>query len=272
MYTENFRDLILESKGNFYVGSGNPNSKILIVGKESAIGDKNEFERQNKKNYLNNLSDWKSNISKKIYSVEKDWNFGEYMSDNNATNNPLFSFKGVKLKDHGEGQTFRKYQKLHDIIINGKIIENKNRPYDFQDDFFITEMSDNPFPTTKKAKEQVEFRTKLEKRKKSFFKSNFINDFQVVVLACGDYVWNFGTGENREILKIFGTDFIYYFETKKTKKPQKFYVHKYNKDDKRKPKIVIHTNQLSGSVASNELLIEMGNTIREFMIKEKLMK
>lgn len=272
MYSSNFSNLVLNSKENFYVGSGNPNSKILIVGKESAIGDKNDFEKQNRKNYLSNLSDWKLNIKKKIYSVDKNWNYDEYMTDINAKNNPLFSFKGVNIKDHREGQTFRKYQKLHDIIINGRIIDNKDRPYDFQNNFFLTEMSDNPFPTTRQAKEQDEFEIKLEKRKNCFFKSNFIQDFQVVVLACGDYIWNYGIKENRQILNIFGTDYVDCFETKETRKPQKFYIHKYNKADNRKPKIVIHTNQLSGSVASNELLIEMGNIIREFMIEENLIK
>lgn len=270
MYSSKFKDLILNSgkSDNFYVGTGCPNSSILLVGKEAAIGCNNAFEKQNKLNYLNNLSDWKYNVKNNVHTVVKDWNYNEYLLDSDATNNPLFSFKGVKIMDHKEGQTWRKYQKLHDVIMHGGFINNNNRSYDFQKNFFITEMSDNPVRTTRKAKKQDKFLSKLQNRKISFFTSNFIMDFPIVILACGDYIWNYGDGTTRQILNIFGADFTYCFETKSTKKPQRFYVHK-NKENE-KPKMVIHTNQLSGSVASNELLIELGNTIREFMNENNL--
>ena len=65
MYSKEFNDLVEKGvKENFYLGTGRPDSRILIVGKEVAIGNANDLEIQNRKNYLNNAIDWKSNIKK----------------------------------------------------------------------------------------------------------------------------------------------------------------------------------------------------------------
>lgn len=63
-YSKNFKDIVIN--GNFvYLGHGNPNAKILIIGKEPRI-DKNDPSKQeqlerdiynNRKQWLNNLND-----------------------------------------------------------------------------------------------------------------------------------------------------------------------------------------------------------------------
>ena len=62
-YKENFIKVV--NSGN-YLGTGNPNSEILVVGKEVATDENSvndpTLEEQNKFNYENNISDWLKNI------------------------------------------------------------------------------------------------------------------------------------------------------------------------------------------------------------------
>jgi tRNA (cmo5U34)-methyltransferase len=260
MYSEEFEKLV--NKGvteGFYIGTGNPNAKILIVGKEAAIGFENDFEKHNHKNYSNNAKDWLKNIDSKITAIENDWNIERYLSDPLATNNPLFVFKGVKISDHKEGQTWRKYQKLYDIIFNGAIDIKNDRLYNFQENFFLTEMSDAPYRTTSEAQQKEYFKIELEKRRKEFFTSDYVKHFPVIILACGNYIKN--NDYERQIDDTFG---VRYFP-KKQEDGLSYWIH-YNDESRgfTNPKLIIHTNQLSGSVASNELLKQIGKTIREF--------
>ncbi len=266
-YSDSFTEIVNQGvKEKFYIGTGNPNSKVLIVGKETAISDTNMLEKQNKKNYEQNAFDWIRNIENNICEITKNWIYEAYINDGYATNNPIFAFKGVKINEHGEGQTWRKYQKLCDVIFNGEMVTDKDRPYDFQKHFFITEMNDNPEKTTSKAQKEKDFKPKLKKRKDVFFKSDFIQNFPIIVLACSNYIWNFGEGDDRQIDNLFGVKYSHNYTTTTTKSEKYFYVH-YNEN---KTKLVIHTNQLSGSNASNELLENLGLLIRDFIKQNKL--
>ena len=51
-------------------------------------------------------------------------------------------------------------------------------------------MSNLPSKTTENAKKNPLFKEELEKRKNGFFKTAFIQNFPVVVLACSDYIVN----------------------------------------------------------------------------------
>lgn len=262
MYTEEFKSLVKNGvKDGFYIGLGNPNADILLVGKEAAINSSSEFEIQNQRNYYNNAIDWQENIDTGTKTVSNDWDFNSYIQDSKATNNPLFAFKGALIKE--QGKTWRKYQKLYDCIFgreNGLVTYG----HDFQKKFFITEMSDNPVKSTNEAKHNLDFKEKLQNRKETFFKSTFIEQFPIIILACSDYIWNLGKDENRQIDTLFGVEYSHCYTTKTTKRPQSFYIHL----NSNKSKLVIHTNQLSGSNASNELLVEMGKFIKEFQKKQ----
>lgn len=261
-YNKKFEEIVkygVEEK--VYIGIGNPNSKILLVGKEAAINaPKNDFERHNLKNYLNNAIDWQTKTNSPLDEEIPDWNINTYLADINATNNPRHSFKGVKLEHHREGQTWRKYQKLHDVIFNGDFIEDKARPYTFQNDFFLTEMNDNPEKTTLKAQRKEGFKEKLDKRRNTFFKSEFIQQFPVIILACGNYIIN---NENtRQIDNTFGVE----YKSIDDAEGLSFWVHYGTKNQK----LVIHTNQLSGSQASNKLLKAIGKVVREYIDENNL--
>jgi len=239
-YTQNF---IKAFNLNTYLGTGNPNSKILVVGKEVATdieeGKNKSLETQNLIDFKNNCRDWQNNVQEIINQDDiPNWKGNK--------NNPLYAFKGVKI--NREGHTWRKYQKLNNFIFDKK--DNKN--INFQEDFFITEMSVLPAKTTGKAQKKNSFKTELQERKETFFNSAFIQDFSIVILACGNYI------NGPEITRIFDVEFI---EEKGTER-QKYWLH-WNFDN---TKLVIHTRQLSANV-SNELLLGIANEIKKVLNK-----
>jgi hypothetical protein len=237
-YSKEFIDLVKSSKDNEFIGFGNPKSKILIVGKEAATDW----------NYKTNAKDWLSNIenNKAIDDIDK-----------NAIFDPSFATECPEFHKEG-GCTWRKYQKLHDFIFEGSINPNPEREYNFLKNIFITEMGSIPSKRTKEAQQNPDFKKELDKRK-TFFQSEYINQFPVIVLACGNYI---GYYDNiNQIEDTFGVTFDKKYPTTNSN-AQSFWIH-FNKD---KPKLVIHTRQLSGSV-SDELLEGIASHIKQF--KEK---
>ncbi|RMB56345.1 hypothetical protein EAX61_14765 [Dokdonia sinensis] len=239
-YPDNFKDLV---KLETYIGTGNPNSQILIVGKEVATdiedGKHKELEVKNLESFNKNNIDWLQNINNNVSQIDIPvWRM------ENDDNNPLYAFKGASITK--EGHTWRKYQKLNDYIFD-KI---SNEVINFQENIFITEMSTLPAKTTGKAQKRAEFKQKLQERKETFFKSSFIQDFSIVVLACSNYI------SGSEITDIFNVDFI----EEKGRGTQKYWIH-WNKD---KTKIVLHTRQLSANV-SNDLLKGIAREVQHFL-------
>ncbi len=220
LYKESFKTLVLKSvESNTYIGTGNPNSKVLIVGKEGSCDVREEeicFANQ-----------WLQKIDNNEYV--------DFNEPNKLT----------------EGHTWNKYQKLHDYIFEEPKLYQKKENFDFQEKFFTTEMNKNRAKRTKDA-----LKDGMLERKNTFFREDFIKQFPVIILACGDYIQN---KEIREIDDIFGVEFVREYKTE-TLKPQSFWTH-YNPE---KTKLVIHTRQLSSNV-TNELLIEMAKVIKKHL-------
>jgi hypothetical protein len=238
-YPENFLKVL---DLNTFIGTGNPNSKILIVGKEVATDPENgkdaELEKINLEAFNRNSIDWKSNVEKSL-SIEsiEDWSISH-------ENNPLYAFKGITINK--QGHTWNKYQKLNNYIFD----KLNNKELNFQEDFFITEMSDLPSKTTGLAQRKKEFKEKLKHRKKTFFKSEFIQNFPIVILASNDYI----NGE--EICSIFNVQFI----EKRGSSGQWFWIH----SNTEKSRLVIHTRNLSGSV-SDKFLKDIASEVKLFL-------
>lgn len=234
MYNESFNDFVNECiKQKQFVGTGNPNSEILFIGKESAI---NQNDTTAMDWYNSNSFDWKNRIEKNESEIY------EYFVDEN---HPL-------RKNWGKN-TWSKYQKLSD-----EIFQTKTKPFyvNFLKNIFTTEVNDSPSEKTFNAN-----RESIADRKLLFKESKFVQNFKVVVLACSDYFKN--NDEVREIDDTFGVKFIgdekgkYYYS-----KGNWFFIHK----NKNESKMVIHTRQLSTNVNS-ELLEDIGKIISEFLDK-----
>lgn len=233
MYGDKFKNFVKNGVANYYIGTGNPNSNTLLIGKESAIDVNDTIGR---KWYEENALSWENHIKSNTceileYSVDQD--------------HPLRAGWGKN--------TWSKYQKLSEIIRDK---ESGAYYVDFLKHSFTTEINDAPMKKTSDAD-----KSGIPERKLLFKSSKFIQDFPVIVLACSDYIKN--NDNIREIDEIFG---VTYAGDEKGKfwynKGNWFFLH-YSPDFK---KLVIHTRQLSADV-KNELLLDMGKIIRKHLIE-----
>ena len=144
-YTETFVKKAKECKiTETYIGTGNPNSKILIVGKETATDIENKangdehyvrFQNEMLQDFKENAIKWNSNIENLVNADSlPNWIGGK---DSPLTSNPLFPFKSLHSKELKEGQTWSKYQKLHDLIFLNDISTVKEKEIDFHNNFFF---------------------------------------------------------------------------------------------------------------------------------------
>lgn len=260
-YPEEFNQLVDKCiKHKQFVGFGSPTSEILIIGKEVSTDtdtDSNTpLEIQNSESIKRNANDWKNNIINEIESRDvKKWDYNPDIELCDIDNNPLFPWKGTIKKQTSD--TWKKYQKLHDIIYNGKINSDNSIEVSFLDNFFITEMNQNASRTTNAAQNKSDFIENLEFRKEKIIDTDYFKRFPVVILACSNYIWN--VENDRQITNIFDVKFDKEFSYSSQNK----YRTHYNESGKR---LVIHTRQLSMAVLDN-MLIGMGNLIRNHLDK-----
>lgn len=237
MYNNDFKDLIrLCISSKMLVGEGNTNSNILIVGKEGS-----NHEDSKDKNIEKNLEEWDIRLKDNIIK--------EFRYD-------------VKKAFPSPGHTWRKYQILHDFIYKNTDKEGKN----FENHIFTTEINDSPAKRTAIAQQDSNFIENITNRKSNFFTHDFIQNFDVVVLACSNYIKNTGKGDKREIDRIFKVSF---HEVIEVLPKFKFWIH-YNEE---KTKLVIHCRQLSDSKFGSipeEFFKKMGEVIKDFLsLQEK---
>lgn len=226
-----------------YIGTGNPNADILILGKECSVEDKNseQFIFELKGNYKN----WqrKRNYNQDAVLDFKTWN--DY--------DPIFPYKGQKYKinngcNGGTSRTWYTYQKLINYILD----KPNNKDIDFHKKVFITEVNSTPSRKTVDADtNSINFRKDL------ILQSDFFQSFPVVIISGVGY-FKITANEN-EIEEIFS---VKYLEKKLAggKKSQPYWIHS-NKDNQ-PSKLLINTHQLSIGIA-DDLLFEIANMIKK---------
>ena len=215
-----------------YVGQGNPLSDILIIGMEPAIITSSPTEVI------------KNNIKNEQYVISNSVDLEKLVKDKK-------SFKG--------NHTWKVYQKL----INRVFDFSDNKPFiDFEKYAYTTEM--NNWVSKSKiinSKNRKYFNAILLERQELFKNSNFIQDFPVVILACGDYIDNNGVDRReRRIDYTFGVEFDSDGEhviLSPRGKQYKYWVH--HSLDRRR--LAIHTRQLSGCIP-NSFLDDIADTIK----------
>ncbi len=217
---------LLQSNPDQYIGYGNPAAEICFVGKE-ATGMLSLQCGLGSTNY------WLTSLP--LF-------FDRNKSDD--PNSPIWK----------EGHTWNKYQKLQEAIVPERIA--MPGAMNFEQRVFVTEMGAMPATTTAAGKNADGFEEQLAHRKQSFFAHPYFKEFKVIVLACSDYIVNFG--DRREIDTLFDVTFDIDGGAHEVGPQNSFWVH-HSPDGKR---LVIHTRQLSGAV-SDRLIEEMGNVIRK---------
>ncbi|UMB59987.1 hypothetical protein MHL31_12995 [Lutibacter sp. A80] len=220
-----------------YIGTGDPLSDILIIGKETAFEiDTDQYRIET----LGNFNFWnKQQIANKENPTENGYN-------------PRFPYKGQILKrdnrkgNNGTSVTWMNYQKLINYIYNTPL----NKDINFHDDSFITEVNSTPSKKTANANSfSIGF------RKENILNSKFFQSFKIVIISGVGY-FNI-TKDKNEIEDIFQ---VKYIEKKNVdgKTSQPFWIHK-NEDN---TKLVINTYQLSIGISDN-LLKEIAREIQE---------
>ena len=258
MYTEKFKQVVQYCKeNNLFVGYGNPNGKVLVIGKEAAHVAKEDLtehlEKKKEELLQSNVAQWEH-----ILSTGEVPNYdGERpISDEN----PLYAYgnqlnkkdvrKEGKPYNGGTSDTYTKYEKLYEqLFLQGEKLKKIN----FQKEFFITELSDYPTKESYNDKEIEALRQQSIEERKPLFALPFFKEFPIVIVAAGDYPEKY----NFDMQQTFDVQ----WEGKTIEVGKYWYNLHFSKDNKR---ILIHTRQLSNSF-SGELIVAIANEAKKFL-------
>jgi hypothetical protein len=235
MINQHLENLLEILPADYYIGHGDSNAKILFIGKEAA-----------------------ANPDDKIYhGTVQSW------LDKNDYSKPYIpTDKAIKTKTH----TWYRYQKLYDHVYYNlkKEVSTKKDDYEltFVENIFSTELSSLPAKTTTDAKKNPRFDEELGNRKKLFFSSDFIKSFPIILIFANDtkYIETY----KGEVCELFNVQFDRQIDCSKT---DKIWVH--YSVDKNNPKLVIHTRQLTNSIARN-LISSIGDEVVNFINKNNI--
>ncbi|MDQ1151848.1 hypothetical protein QE382_003832 [Sphingobacterium zeae] len=222
-----------------YLGEGNPNAKILIIGKEIGRAHEKEqilsVENSNVEND-SNLRFWRERFEK------------EYL--NGYLNEITERFKNKP------NSTWISYQKIVDSIIS---TESNEKKHDFLNHTYITELSQIHLPYSRQTTnyELINARRESIDQRKKMFKQDFYQNFPIVVMTCGHY-------PTRDFdFDIEDTFNVRWDQKTITLSKGNYYNLHYGKTKLGEEKILIHTRQASLGV-TNELLTTIGNLCRRF--------
>lgn len=268
-YPKEFVNLLAEKKEECLIGWGNPNAKILVVGKESAIHNI-EGKKQYELEILQNHIQWNINIKEKtsqedIVPFQFDESGDHILNAGDISYNPLYPYKGQEFNvrrefrnnegirvtgKKGTSSTWYNYQRLCNLILGREVSPKMN---DFFKHFFTTELS----TATAKYSHDADIiaRAHSIRNRKKFLCHPFYQRFPIVILAVGHYP------------REHGIDIQSLFQTRWNQQTcvvgKNWYNIHYSATNT--PKLLIHTNQLS--MVSNELIKEISNRCIDF--KEK---
>lgn len=274
-YPKSFIDLVNEvnKKKNQsdvqYIGVGNPNAKILIIGKESAINTKEEEgKKQYKKEFLKNAESWLENIknNRDLFDADKD---EQWKKDINAPINPMYPYRGQRFVKYykrkrkkngveievevgcgGTSATWYNYQKIINSMKSISLDEARKRTICFHEYCFSTEFSSATADYSKNVdptKRDVSIKT----RRDGLLNDCFYQRFPIVIVAAGRYPEKF----NINLDELFGVHLVGIIDKKQDSGLKRNWLKVYREaDDKMSHKLLIHTNQLS--IGITDKLIE----------------
>ncbi len=241
MYSEKFINLVNtafsesekltpeeKSEGNpYYIGFGNPNAKILFIGKEKGF-DIEKNLRQFEFESLLNPKEWKNYVNNSI-----GINTNKYYESNNYIN-AFYPYLGKNKSGH----TWSKYEKVLKNVYPEMTTENNN----FFSYAFLTEVNFKPSKYSK-------IKSFQNKERIAFLKEDYFKSFDVIILACGKYLT---TNQIEEIFDV------------KIQNDNISAKHELLNIFKNKERILLNTRQLSMAV-SNEYLKNISTLIEEYL-------
>ena len=270
-YPNSFVELVNKENDTYgqYIGVGNPNAKILIIGKESAINTKEEEgKKQYKKEFLKNAESWLENIknNRDLFDADKD---EQWKKDINAPINPMYPYRGQRFVKYykrkrkkngveievevgcgGTSATWYNYQKIINSMKSISLDEARKRTICFHEYCFSTEFSSATADYSKNVdptKRDVSIKT----RRDGLLNDCFYQRFPIVIVAAGRYPEKF----NINLDEFFGVHLVGIIDKKQDSGLKRNWLKVYREaDDKMSHKLLIHTNQLS--IGITDKLIE----------------
>lgn len=246
-YSDKFQEMLdIAEKNNLYAGSGNPNAKILIIGKELAFNP--EKQDQAKYEIDDNIPNWKKNIANHITQQDiPDWK-DEYWKELDWKKlNPLYLYKHSTQK---EGHTWNKYQKLIEYI---RGVSSHKKETDFQEFVFLTEYNQLPSKNSAQQEDKDKQMTSIKKRNEFFKTTPFFQDFPIVIVAAGPYA-DIHKEPGIDLKETFNVEYKGYIKLQKGN-----WYALFNASNK----LVIHTRQLSMDT-TDKLLEEIAKKVKDF--------
>ncbi len=207
MMYEKLKQLILDLDGmnlHPFIGYGNPDARLLIVGKECASSEGSE---EWKKFYIPNFIHWKESFEGHGFG----FNSGKLPYDfDNGNFHPIFPFYQQRNRKNATSATYYYYQRLVDKI---RQLANPNykstEHIDFFKDCFITELNDicrrNDRDISKEQHQEIQ--EHIRERFDWMRRTNYFNQFKVVILACGPYAKAINNDEKLKT-DLFGKAYV----------------------------------------------------------------
>lgn len=239
-----------------FIGTGNPNAKIIIIGQEVALDPSKEGFDFHYGLHQDNVNLWNDCIYKqKGYDDIEVWGRGcnNYIRDDFS---PLYPYYGDQklhksVKNGGTSKTWKCYQKLLSLVYPGQLSETE---VDFHKFTFISEMSSIPFPKSP-AKNPVTAES-IHTRITNLFSHEYFKQFPVIIVASGNYV-----SERMYDIDLQGTfdqRFIK-IDSSASIKSEWINIHENN------GRLLLHCRQLS--YCSGALIMRLANLIKEHLEK-----
>ncbi len=266
-YSNQFVDVLNYcKKNNLYLGEGNSNAKILLIGKEAGMNNAESKELNNssdKFKYIENLSN--ETVINNLFSLSNDYgNLGL-----------------PKLKaDIAYNPTWSNYQRLINLIKGideQEIKRGSKNNWDFLNDCFITEISQIRLPKSNYLVENGfsnSIKEESIKNRAKLFQEPFFRKFPIVIIACGkDYIDNHNFEYDFNIERDFDVCFTgKTIEVLKEGDKKRWYNIHYQK--KGIPRLVIHTRQFSTQRESTTsiypLIDEIASICKDFIVTNNI--
>lgn len=261
IYSSEFKEAIeLAKNKEMFLGTGNPNGKIVFVGKEAAIDEKFN-PKQHFREIGNNTNDWENNDANEIqFSDIENWFI-------NPKYNPLYPYKGQKHTVEsrnkegeivrGKGGTSKTWYNYQKIINNIYFQDKPNILINYHEFTFSSELNQFTGPYSKTIPKKIR-KESIDKRKE-LFQQPFFKEFPVTILAVGHYVRDFDI----DLQEVFQMNFHEELTKEFSVGLNKEYINIHYDNLEKPTKLLIHTNQLS--MVSNLLINRLSNVCIDFL-------
>lgn len=245
---ENFKALVQSCKEGDYIGQGNPDSKILIIGKEHSFAE--EAEEQVKLENKRNWEQWEQWIQLPIDKLEK-WYHPRYCYKHISTQFGEGQRFLIAPKNGGTSATWYAYQKLINTIYPDVAVK-KNEVLNFFDHCFITELSTVPRKMSGKrnedTQESIDHRLKDEN---GILRQNFFQSFPIIILACYHYIDMYDIN----VEQLFDQHFVKCIDLPK---------HEFINIHRNGNRLLLHTNHLC--MRSNKFIEKVAKLCKEALL------